>query len=73
MWFEYFVICKVTVNANFLRFNICVWRAKLSLIVLGRFNLILLYTYLTLFRKIDFYLVLEDKSRGSQWGSGFYG
>ena len=23
---------------------ICVWRAKLSLIVLGRFNLILLYT-----------------------------
>ena len=39
VWFEYFVICKVRVNANFLRFNICVWRAsKLSLLVLGRFN-----------------------------------
>ena len=25
-------------------------------------TLLLLYTYLTLFRKIDFYLVLEDKS-----------
>ena len=39
MWFDYFVICKVRVTANFLRFNICVWRAsKLSLLVLGRFN-----------------------------------
>ena len=35
---------------------------KLSLTVLKRFNLLLLCTYLTLFHKIDFYLVLEDKS-----------
>ena len=39
VWLEYFVICKVRVSANFLRFNLCVWRAsKLLLLVLGRFN-----------------------------------
>ena len=45
VWLEYFVICKVRVDANF------------TLLLY-----LLLYTYLTLFRKIDFYLVLEAKS-----------
>ena len=64
MWLDYFVICKVRVDANF---------TLLLYLLLNR--------YQTLFRKIDFYLVLEGKSSpynifttssNQRLGSAFY-